>query len=113
MVDHAIISIWPGKRAGRRVLVLSGGHTWGTQAAAEYVTEADYLRDLESHLLACQRRQGLASHPDFFQVLLRVEIRDDQPVSVRYVAHHDLAITETGDPADLQRAALTPTPTRR
>jgi hypothetical protein len=108
MLDNAIISVWPGKRAGRRVLVLSGGHTWGTQAAAEYVTEGDYLRELESHLLACQRRQGLPRHPDFFQVLLRVEIRDNQPVGVRYVAHRDLAITETGEPTDLQRAALTP-----
>ena len=98
MVDNAIISVWPGKRAGRRVLVLSGGHTWGTQAAAEYVTEGDYLRELESHLLACRRRQGLPRHPDFFQVLLRVEIRDNQPVGVRYVAHRDLAITETGEP---------------
>jgi hypothetical protein len=113
MVDNAIISVWPGKRAGRRVLVLSGGHTWGTQAAAEYVTEGDYLRELESHLLACRRRQGLARHPDFFQILLRVEIRDNQPVGVRYVAHRDLAITETGEPTDLQRAALTPPPTAR
>jgi hypothetical protein len=110
MVDNAIISVWPGKRAGRRVLVLSGGHTWGTQAAAEYVTEGDYLRELESHLLACRRRQGLQRHPDFFQVLLRVEIRDNQPVGVRYVAHRDLAITETGEPTDLQRAALTTSP---
>lgn len=108
MVDNAIISVWPGKRAGRRVLVLSGGHTWGTQAAAEYVTEGDYLRELESHLLACRRRQGLPRHPDFFQILLRVEIRDNQPVGIRYVAHRDLPITETGQPTDLQRAALTP-----
>jgi hypothetical protein len=113
MIDNAIISVWPGKRAGRRVLVLSGGHTWGTQAAAEYVTEGDYLRELESHLLACTRRQKLPRHPDFFQVLLRVEIRDNQPVGVRYVAHRDLAITETGEPTDLQRAALTPSPTPR
>ena len=113
MVDNAIISVWPGKRAGRRVLVLSGGHTWGTQAAAEYVTEGDYLRELESHLLACRRRQGLPRHPDFFQLLLRVEIRDNQPVGVRYVAHRDLAITETGEPTDLQRAALTPSPNAR
>jgi hypothetical protein len=113
MVDNAIISVWPGKRAGRRVLVLSGGHTWGTQAAAEYVTEGDYLRELESHLLACQRGRGLPRHPDFFQVLLRVEIRDNQPVGVRYVTHRDIAVTETGEPADLQRAALTPSPNPR
>jgi hypothetical protein len=113
MVDNAIISVWPGKRAGRRVLVLSGGHTWGTQAAAEYVTDGDYLRELESHLLACRRRQGLPRHPDFFQILLRVEIRDNQPVGVRYVTHRDLAITGTGEPTDLQRAALTAPPNPR
>lgn len=94
--DHAIVTVWPGKLPGRRIMVLSGSHTWGTQAAAEYVTEPGYLRELNRHLADCARRAGARSHPDFFQVLLRVEIRDDQPVSVTYLTHHDLEVADPG-----------------
>ena len=94
--DHAIITVWPGKVPGRRVMVLSGRQTWGTQAAAEYVTEPGYLRELNRHLADCQQRAGARAHPDFFQVLLRVEIRDNQPVSIGYVTHHDLAVDAPG-----------------
>src|SRR5262249_52687276 len=38
-VDYAIVTIWPGKQPGRRIMVLSGANTWGTQAAAEYATQ--------------------------------------------------------------------------
>jgi hypothetical protein len=94
--DHAIITVWPGPVPGRRVMVLSGSHTWGTQAAAEYVTEPGYLRELNRHLADCQRRHGTRAHADFFQVLLRVEIRDNQPVSITYVTHHDLKVDDPG-----------------
>jgi hypothetical protein len=94
--DYAIVTVWPGKLPGRRIMVLSGRQTWGTQAAAEYVTEPGYLRELNRHLADCQRRAALSSHPDFFQVLLRVEIRDNQPVSIGYLTHHDLAVDAPG-----------------
>jgi hypothetical protein len=90
LLDYAIISVWPGKMPGRRILVLSGAYTWGTQAAAEYVTEPAFLRTLNERLLACQRQHGLTHHPEFFQVLIRVEGRDSQPTTVSYVTHHDL-----------------------
>jgi hypothetical protein len=89
LFDYAIISVWPGKMPGRRILVLSGAHTWGTQAAAEYVTEPAFLATLNERLLACQREHGLPRHPEFFQVLIRVEGRDSQPTGVTYVTHHD------------------------
>ena len=98
LVDHAIISVWPGKVPGRRILVLSGSHTWGTQAAAEYVTEPAYLRDLNERLLACQRQHGASRHPEFFQVLLRVEGRDSQPIGATFVTHRDLRLNETTGP---------------
>jgi len=95
-VDHAIVSVWPGKMPGRRVVVLSGSYTWGTQAAAEYVTEPAYVGELNEHLFACQRRTRSPRHPEFFQVLLRVEARDGQPLGATFVSHRDLALTDTG-----------------
>jgi hypothetical protein len=104
--DYAIISVWPGKMPGRRILVLSGAYTWGTQAAAEFVTDAGFLRTLNDRLAACQRQRGLAQHPEFFQVLLRVEGRDSQPTGVTYVTHHDLVRDEkTGGLVALDREA--------
>jgi hypothetical protein len=92
--DHAIISVWPGKMPGRRIVVLSGAYTWGTQAAAEYVTEPAFLQTLSERLRACQKERGLPRHPEFFQVLIRVEGRDSQPTAVTYVTHHDLVRDE-------------------
>lgn len=91
-VDYAIVSVAPAKLPGRRVLILSGGHTWGTQAAAEYVTEPAYLAELNERLLACQRSNRLARHPEFFQVLLRVETRNGEPLGATYLTHRDLAL---------------------
>jgi hypothetical protein len=91
-VDYAIISVAPAKLPGRRVVILSGGHTWGTQAAAEYVTEPAYLTELKERLLACQRSSGLARHPEFFQVLLQVETRSGEPLGATFVTHRDLAL---------------------
>ncbi|MPY90224.1 MAG: hypothetical protein GEU99_20150 [Luteitalea sp.] len=90
-VDYAVITLWPGKLPDRRILILSGSTTWGTQAAAEYVTEPGYQRELSRRLGDCQRRANLAAHPEFFQVLLRVEIRDRRPVTITYVTHHDFS----------------------
>jgi hypothetical protein len=105
-VDHAIITVWPAPVPGRRVMVLSGSQTWGTQAAAEYVTEPGYLRELNRHLAECRQRQGTRAHADFFQVLLRVEIRDHEPVSIAYVTHHDLSVDTAGASPAAGRAAL-------
>jgi hypothetical protein len=91
--DHAIITLWPGKSDSRRILQLSGVTTWATLAAAEYVTDLESLRELAPHFEECRRRKGLASHPPYFQILIRAEVKDNFPISIRYVTHHDLDMT--------------------
>lgn len=86
--DYAIVSLLPGKAPGRRILLLSGMHTWGTQGAAEYVVDRARLKELE------RRLSSSGQAPGFFQVLLKVEVRDSQPVAVSYVSHHALEIGE-------------------
>ena len=90
-----MITLWPGKLPNRRVMVLSGNTTWGTQAAAEYVTEADHLRKLY-HLAECNRQRKRSRHAPFFQILVTAEVRDSQPLAVSYITHHDLDIVEPG-----------------
>jgi hypothetical protein len=92
--DYAVITLWPGKLHQRRILLLSGATTWATLAAAEYVTDTEYLRRLNAHLEECRIKSGTPRHAPYFQVLLRSEVKDNHPISISYVTHHDLAIAD-------------------
>ncbi|MEO6724938.1 MAG: hypothetical protein ABIP14_06515 [Blastocatellia bacterium] len=91
---HAVITVWPGKLQQRRIIILSGSDTWATLAVAEYVTDPEYLRQLNQHLEQCRKQSGQAQHAPFFQVLLRAEVKDNQPVNITYVTHHDFEIAD-------------------
>lgn len=91
---HAVITVWPGKLQQRRIMILSGSDTWATLAVAEYVTDPEYLRQLNQHLEQCRKQSGRIQHPPFFQVLLRAEVKDNQPVNIAYVTHHDFDIPD-------------------
>lgn len=95
--EFAVVTIWPGKLNQRRIMELSGSTTWATLGAAEYVTDPDYLRQLNQHLEQCRLKSNAAEHAPYFQVVLRTEVKDNQPVSINYVTHHDLQID---DPAE-------------
>jgi hypothetical protein len=91
--DYAIITLWPGKSDSRRILQLSGVTTWATLAAAEYVTDPESLRELGRHFEECRLRRGTQTHAPYFQILISAEVKDNFPISVRYVTHHDLDMT--------------------
>jgi hypothetical protein len=93
--DYALVTLWPGKVPDRRILQLSGVTTWATVAAAEYVTDPQHLRELNGHLARCNERAGRKAHAPYFQVLLRVEVKDNQPVGITCVTHHDLEVSDT------------------
>lgn len=99
--SYAVVTLWPGRAEKRRILLLSGCNTWATLAAAEYVTNADYLRQLNHQLAQCSERAHRATHPPYFQILVRVEVKDNQPVSIAYVTHHDLEIASLSEATPL------------
>jgi hypothetical protein len=87
--DYALISMLRGLDPNRRLLILSGITTLGTQACAEYVTKPEYVRELIKQL----NISGQASKPklpSYYQVLLKVKINDSVPVQTSYVTHHVL-----------------------
>ncbi len=92
--NYAVITLWPGKAEQRRILMLSGSNTWATLAAAEYVTQPEHLRQLNDQLRQCPHTKG-STHPPYFQVLVRAEVKDNQPISVQYVTHHDLELPDS------------------
>ncbi len=89
---YAVITLWPGKADNLRILQLSGNTTWGTLAAAEYVTDKDALHKLHEQFEQCRAKNGLQQHAPYFQVLIKAEVKDNQTISLAYVTHHDLTI---------------------
>lgn len=69
--EYALISLLPGVVPGRYIMVLGGISTIGTQAAAEFATSTDYMQVVAKALGGPQAKPS-----SYFQVLLRVQIRD-------------------------------------
>jgi hypothetical protein len=81
--DYALITLLPGVHSDKRVLVLAGITTFGTQAAAEFVSRNDSLKSLISHL-------KVAPNGDLepFEAVISVKIDDEVPVEERIIAVH-------------------------
>jgi hypothetical protein len=87
--DYALISLLSGLDSRHRLLILAGITTFGTQAAAEYVTQPQYARDLITHINTAAAGEP-PRLPACFQALVRVRVNGGVPVQVSYVTHHVL-----------------------
>jgi hypothetical protein len=81
--DYAVIALLPGMLPGNRVLVLAGITTFGTQAAAEFVSRDSSLKSLLSHLK--ERRDG---ELEPFEAVISVKMDEEVPVEEKLVAVH-------------------------
>jgi hypothetical protein len=80
--DYSVVSLLKGFDANHRLMILAGITTFGTQAAAEYVTNHQSVKELMGHIGN--------SLPVNCQILLRVKINGGVPVQTDYVTHHIL-----------------------
>ncbi len=80
--DYALVTVSPGTLSGRRLMTIGGSHTWGTEGAAEYITDAPSLRELRDRIGTA----GSSKSP--LQILLKIQVKDSQVVSTDYVTHH-------------------------
>lgn len=87
--DFAVVSLLQGLSEKNRLMILAGINTFGTQAAAEYVTQPEYIKSLISHLNLAPENQPPVL-PAFYQVLLKVKVNGGVPVQISYVTHHVL-----------------------
>jgi hypothetical protein len=85
--DYAVISLLRGLDEKKHILILAGITTLGTQAAAEYVTRPDYIRDLISHLNTAPPGAQPKLPPNF-QTLVKVKVNGGVPVHISYITHH-------------------------
>jgi hypothetical protein len=87
--DYALISSLRGLDENHRLLILAGITTYGTQAAAEYVTKPEYLKELIAALNIAVAGEA-PRLPSYYQILVRVKVNGGVPVQMSYVTHHVL-----------------------
>lgn len=79
--DYAVIALQDRRATGHWVVLLFGGRSEGTQAAAEAITSESFLEQLRSV-------GGTAGFPESFQALLSVPINDWVPANASPLAIH-------------------------
>jgi len=94
--DYALVSFLPGIKPDRRIAILGGLTTFGTQAAAEFATSPSEIAELARRMATEGGGSGVKV-PPFFQAVLRVEIMKGDILSVKCVAAH--AIHPAQDPS--------------
>jgi hypothetical protein len=82
--DYALIRMEPNHTRQERLLLLYGLYTQGTEAAAEYVTNADRLAELRKALIAASPDKK--TPPAFFEALLSVPVENYVPGAASLVA---------------------------
>jgi len=83
--DYALIYHLPGLYDHGEIMMLGSASTEGIWAAAEYVTRPAYARDLVDRLKLPSGRL-----PRSYQVMIRVEFKQQVPWKISYVTHRVL-----------------------
>jgi hypothetical protein len=81
--EYVLISMMPGVDGRRKLLIISGLGTQGTQSAAEFLTEGPRLQEL---LTALRKRAPGHRGPWHFQAILNTESHDLVPTKASLVA---------------------------
>jgi len=97
--DYALISRVPGLHGRGEYLILSASSTEGTAAAATFVTDPGFVRELVSRL-----RDSSGNFPKYFQAVIHARFRAMVPVEISYRFHHVLE----SSPVPLRSAATGP-----
>jgi hypothetical protein len=90
VVDYALITIKPNIVDANKVMLLAGVYSQGTEAAAEYVTNKNYLDQLNQRLQQLKESGGAG----YFQALLKVGVENGIPTTISIQALHELHIPE-------------------
>lgn len=86
-IDYALITVTHGVSSDRRLMVLAGIFSEGTEAAAEFVTDPKYLGQLNQEL---DRRKGEKGLPQNYQALIKVFVENSFPTKSTLIALREL-----------------------
>lgn len=84
-VDYALITVKPNISAVRDVMLLAGVYSEGTEAAGEFITNQNYLEQLDQHL-------AQSGSPRYFQALLKIGVENGIPTTISILAIHPLRL---------------------
>ncbi|HEY7180231.1 MAG TPA: hypothetical protein VIC84_02380 [Blastocatellia bacterium] len=85
--DYALITVTPGVTGQRTVMVLAGIYSEGTEAAADFVTNANYLNELNQRL---GQLKDQSATPRYYQALLKVRVENSFPTKVSLLTVREL-----------------------
>ena len=88
ITDYALITLKPSMSALNDLMLLAGIYSQGTEASVEYVTNKNYLDQLN------QRLQRPGGSTRYFQALLKVGVENGMPTTISIIALHELAPPE-------------------
>jgi hypothetical protein len=83
VTTYSLVSVWPGTQLDRRILRLGGMNSWSTQGAAQYILDPTHLAALQKVLDADPPEGPRGRKSPFFEVLLRLEGKDEQVRSIQ------------------------------
>lgn len=89
-ITYSLVTLWPGAQPDRRILRLGGMHSWSTLGAAQFVLDPVHQAALQKSLDADPPDGPRGRKSPFFEVLLRLEGKNEQVLSVQYVTHRYL-----------------------
>jgi hypothetical protein len=98
--SYALLHLWPGKRPEHRILYVTGITTWATQGAAQYAVSPQKTADLQDRLDADPPDSPRGRKSPFFEVLLRIEGKNNQVRTATYVTHRYLYLPQPPRPPD-------------
>ena len=82
--DYSLVLMLPNERRDRRVLLIYGIYTQGSQAAIEFLTSPEHMAELRQALVA--NSLDHKTIPEYFQVLLTTTVENAVPGSTTVVA---------------------------
>lgn len=82
--DYALVLMLPNETRERRILLVYGIYTQGSQAAIEYITNPERLAELRKALAGLAHDKNTV--PEFFQVLLTTTVENYVPGNVSLVS---------------------------
>lgn len=89
--SYAVLHLWPGKQPAHRILYLTGVTTWATHGAAHFAVDSEKLSDLQTRLDADPPEGPKGKKSTYFEVLLRIEGKNNQLRTANYVTHRYLS----------------------
>lgn len=83
--DYSLVSLFTGLHGKGEILIVESGSTTGVWAAAQFLTDAGYAKEMVAHM-----RQPDGRLPRHYQVILKSQIAAGVPIRISYVVHRSL-----------------------